>query len=126
MHPLLALLVTRPQLLLDHTLAYAALFSEESNQAYTRWQRKTLLQLVAVCCLGVGWVLAGVAWMLWALVPTPLLQLPWAVWAMPLLPLCLALLCLWGTRGLSTDDIFSRLKQQINADMALLHAVSPP
>jgi hypothetical protein len=126
MHPLLALLVTRPQLLLDHTLAYAALFNEELSQAYGGWHRKILLQLAALCCLGVAGVLAGVAVMLWAVMPAPLVHAPWVLWATPLLPLCLALGCLWRTRGLTTDEIFAKLKRQLSADMAMLHAVSPP
>ena len=69
MHPLLALLATRPQLLADHAQAYAALFNEEFDQARASWQRTAVLQAVALCCVSAAAVLAGVALMLWAISP---------------------------------------------------------
>ena len=65
MHPLLALLATRPQLLVDHAQAYAELFNEEFALARAAWRRQVLLFAVALCCLGVAAVLAGVATLLW-------------------------------------------------------------
>jgi len=126
MHPLLALLVMRPQLLLDHALAYAALFNEELAQAYASWQRKILLQLAALCCLSVAWVLGGVALMLWAVMPAPPVHTSWVLWVMPLTPLGVAFGCWWRARQLTADEAFVKLAKQISADMAMLHAVSPP
>jgi cytochrome bd-type quinol oxidase subunit 2 len=126
MHPLLALLATRPQLLVDHAQAYATLFNEEFDQACTSWQRRAMLQAVALCCLGVAAVLAGVALMLWAVSPELHIHAPWVLWAMPLLPSLAAATCLVMARGSTRKEVFANLTRQISADMAMLRAASWP
>jgi hypothetical protein len=126
MHPLLALLATRPQLLVDHAQAYAALFNEEFDQACASWRRRAILQAVALCCLGVAAVLAGVALMLWAVSPELPIRGPWILWATPLLPLLVAVACLVMARRQADDQAFANLSRQISADMAMLRAASSP
>ncbi|MFZ4622809.1 MAG: hypothetical protein ACOYNF_01100 [Rhodoferax sp.] len=126
MHPLFALLATRPQLLVEHTLAYSALINQEFGVAYAAWRRQTVLRAVALCCAGVAWVLGGVALMLWAVTPAALVHAPWALWAMPLLPLAVAALCAWQARGPSTGNMFARLTRQIEDDMTMLRATGSP
>lgn len=125
MHPALALLVSRPQLLMDHAQAYAALFNEEFGLAYIAWQRRTLLRAVALCCLGVAAVLAGVAVMLaatWGITANTL----W-VWVLtPAVPLLVAILCLLLARQPAQDESFGNLIRQLHADIALLRAAGPP
>lgn len=65
-HPLLHLLLTQPRLLADHVEAYAELVATEIGNVSVAWKRRALLNAVALCCLGVAAVLAGVALMLWA------------------------------------------------------------
>ncbi len=59
--PLLHLIATRLQLLLDHGEAYAELFAAETTQASAHWTRKAVLPLAAACSLGVALILTGVA-----------------------------------------------------------------
>lgn len=125
MHPLLALLATRPQLLLDHAQAYAALLGEEFGQASNDWQRRALLQVAALGFLGVSAVLAGVAVMLWVTVPIPATA-PWVLIAVPVLPLLIAIVCLLLARQSNGREPFANLSRQVNADVALLRAAGKP
>lgn len=126
MHPLLALLATRPQLLVDHAQAYAALFNEEFGQACACWRRRAVLQAVALCCLGVAAALAGVALMLWAVNPDLQVRAMWVLWVTPLLPLLATVACLVMARLQASDQAFANLGRQINADMAMLRAANSP
>lgn len=125
MHPLLALLATRPQLLLDHAQAYAALLGEEFGQASNDWQRRTLLQVAALGFLGVSAVLAGVAVMLWVTLAIPATA-PWVLVAVPVLPLLIAIVFLLLARQSNGREPFANLSRQVNADVALLRAAGKP
>jgi hypothetical protein len=126
MHPLLALLVTRPQLLLDHAQAYAALFQKELAQVRTSWQKWFLWQAVALCSLGAAVVLGGVALMLWAVTPMADIHAAWALFVVPLLPLVMAAVCSRLASQQNQNDAFASLIWQINADLAMCRTVAPP
>lgn len=125
MHPLLTLLATRPQLLIDHAQGYVALLGEEFDLASAAWQRRTLLHAAALCFLAVALVLAGVALMLWVTVATPVNVL-WVLVSIPVLPLVVASVCLWLAQRPTQGESFADLRRQINADMALLRAAGKP
>lgn len=126
MHPLLALLATKPHLLLEHAQAYAALFQEELCLACQVWLRTFVWQVLAVCFLGVAAVLAGVAVLLWAVTPAGVIQVPWLLFATPLLPLAGATGCAVLARRQFKHAAFAAVAQQLSADMALLNRVSRP
>jgi hypothetical protein len=126
MHPLLALLATRPQLLVDHARAYAALVDEEFDIAFASWRHRAILLSVALCCVIVSAVLAGVALMLWAVNPVLQPHAPWVLWCTPLLPLLGAVICLVLARSATPTDAFANLGRQISADMAMVRAASAP
>ena len=121
MSPLLTLLATRPQLLVDHAQAYAALFTDEFGLARAAWRRQVLLYAVALCALGVAAVLAGVATMLWFATAAPA-QAMWVLLAVPTVPLLLAVVCLLLARQPTPAASFANLGRQINADLAMLRA----
>jgi len=125
MHPLLALLATRPQLLLDHAQAYAALFNEEFALARAAWRRQVLLYAVALCCLGVAAVLAGVATLLWFSTAAPAQNL-WVMVAVPALPLLVAVICLLLAQQAPQAASFADLSRQINEDLAMLRTAGEP
>ena len=125
MHPLLRLIATHPQLLVDHVEAYADLLAEEIGHVSTTWKRRTLLQAVALCSVAVAAVLAGVAMMLWATVPLAEMPAPWALVAAPLLPIAMAIGCLVAAHQLTTKN-FDNLRQQIKTDMGMLREVGTP
>jgi hypothetical protein len=118
-HPLLRLIATRPQLLADHAEAYAGLASVEFGRALGGWQRRLLLQAVAVCLGGTALAMAGVAWMLWAVTPDSQLRAVWVLWTVPGGSAVLALACLIIGRQQGAET-FVALRQQAAADLQLL------
>lgn len=122
-HPLLRLIATQPQLLADHAESYADLVGEELGKTTAVWKRRLLLNATALCLVGVAAVLAGVALMLWAVIPATDIRAPWALIAAPAVPALVAVWCTFeGQRGFA--DGFKDLKQQIAADLVMLREVS--
>lgn len=124
MHPLLELLLARPQLLADHALAYGELVGQEFGQARRAWQQRWLLQIAALTGVVTAVILAGVALMLWAVVPAPQIHAPWALVLAPLLPLVAALACLMAIRQRGPLTSFAITRQQFNDDLAMLRAAT--
>jgi hypothetical protein len=120
MHPLFHLITAQPQLVSDHAEAYADLIVEECARVATAWRRSALLNAIALCCLGVAAVLAGVAFMLWAVIPAASIEAPWALLAAPVLPVLLALWCLLASRASGGSMAFDNVRQQLKADMLML------
>lgn len=125
MHPLLRLVATQPQLLVDHVEAYVDLVAEEIGHVSSAWKLRILLYAVALCGVVVATVLAGVALMLWAVVPFSEMHAPWALVAAPLLPIAGAIWCLIAARQEATDS-FDNLRKQVKADIGMLREVSVP
>jgi hypothetical protein len=119
-YPLLRLIATRPQLLLDHCEAYADLVVAEATLASAHWSRKAVLTLAAACSLGVALILTGVAVMIWAVTPVITQPITLALTGAPLVPWILALGCVIAARSRSTGGNMEVLRQQLSADMALL------
>lgn len=126
MHPLLVLLATKPQLLVDHAQAYAALCQEDFGLARSTWQKQLLWQAVALCSLSAAVVLGGVALMLWAVTPVAQIHAPWLLWVVPAVLLIMAAVAFRWASQHSRSEAFANLSQQISADLDLLRAVSPP
>lgn len=124
LHPLLHLIATKPQLLADHAEAYADLLGEELGSASALWKRRALLVGVGLCCVGVSAVLAGVALMLWAVIPASDIQAPWALVVAPLLPAVVAVGCLVAARSQQAPGAFSNVRNQVKADVAMLREAS--
>ena len=123
-HPLLHLVATQPHLLAEHAQAYAELVAAEVGTVSARWKRRALLGVVALCCLVVAVALAGVAWMLWAVVPVAQMAAPWVLIVAPLVPLIVAAGCLVAGRAGNDEGTFASLRRQLKDDMAMLREVS--
>lgn len=126
LHPLLALAATRPQLLAEHASAWAELLSTQAGPAWQHWQRWRLLQLLALFLLTLGALLAGMAVMLWAVVPAapwPLSDRAWALLCVPLVPLLGGLACAEAARQKGRTPFWGAdgtLGRQLQADLGLL------
>ncbi|MBC7956465.1 MAG: hypothetical protein H7Y33_11430 [Cytophagales bacterium] len=118
------MVASQPQLLAEHAEAYAELFGEELGAATAQWKRKAVLSAVALCGVGVSTVLAGVALMLWAVIPPADIQAPWALIVAPLLPLLVAGGCLLMAQTPPGKTSFGAVREQVRADMAMLRSVS--
>ena len=120
LHPLLHLVATQPHLLADHAEAYAELVAAEIGTVSTFWKRRAVLNAVALCCVVTAAVLAGVAVMLWAVVPAADIRAPWALVAVPLLPAAAAAICLLAASSVRRAGGFDTLRQQMKADIVML------
>ena len=125
-HPLLRLAATEPQLLGDHVEAYAALLGEEAKEVSTSWVRRIVLYAVAGVTGLVGLILVGVALLFWAAVPTDQYNAGWALVVIPLVPLVVAAICAFSARSKPAVAAFEKIKQQFNADVAMLREVTAP
>jgi hypothetical protein len=84
------------------------------------WRRRAVLIVIASFCIGVAAVLAGVALMLWAVIPAHNIEAPWALLVAPALPALLAMWCLVASRAAGRDAAFEQLRQQWKADLHML------
>jgi uncharacterized membrane protein YqjE len=126
MHPLFELLLARPQLLADHAQAYGALFTEELGEARAALQRWALWRAVTLCSLFSAAILAGMALMLWAMLPASPMQAGWVLLVTPLLPLVVAVVCWPLAKKNGTPPLFDLMRAQIRADKAMLRAARAP
>lgn len=124
MHPLLHLIATQPQLLAHHAEAYAELVASEIVKVSAAWKRRAMLNAMALCSLGVAAVLAGVALMLWAVIPAAQVQAPWTLIVAPLFPVAVAAWCLMMARWQGDSGLFDNLRRQVQADMSMLREAS--
>jgi len=86
------------------------------------WKRRVLLAMGTLCGLVVASVLAGVALMLWSVMPT--VQPSWILIATPVVPAVLAACCLVALRRQYPDAAAHNLWQQVKADMQVLRAAA--
>jgi len=124
MPALLNLMATRPQLLAEHADAYAALLASEIGRWSALWQRRALMRALAWCGAVVATLLAGIALMLWSALPAVPVQAAWVLLGVPLVPLLAALGCLVATPRPAQRSAFETIRQQVDADLALLRQAS--
>jgi hypothetical protein len=115
-HPIFSVLVTKPELVVDHVAGYAALVQEEAASVGIAVAKRAIAWAVAGVALFVFVVLAGVAVMLgaingfhWALVLTPGVVLAIAIAAL-----------FFARQKLPTQAAFTELRAQIDADAQAL------
>lgn len=126
MHLLLELLLARPQLLADHAQAYGELFTEEVGQARAALQRWAVWRAITICSFFSAGILAGMAVMLWAMLPGGPMQAAWVLLVTPMVPLAVAVGC-WQQAGKNgAPQFFDQLRAQIRADKAMLRAAKAP
>ena len=125
-YPLLRLIATRPQLLLDHCEAYADLVVAETTLATSHWTQKAVLTMAAAFSLVVAVTLTGVAVMIWAVTPVINGPITLALTGAPLVPWILALACVIAARTRGPGGNMQVLRQQLSADMALLREKAGP
>jgi hypothetical protein len=127
LHPVLALALLQPQLLLDHAAACSDLLLAEAEAAAGQWRRRGLCWALAAGCGLLAAMLAGTALLLWASLPAGSLPHPQAMAIIPLLPLLPGLLA-WHALGQAPAPAFTLLRQQLAGDLHLMRqasAVSP-
>lgn len=120
LHPLFSALVHRPDLLVDHVAAYAALIQDEAADVGADLvTRAVAWATVAVGAL-VFVVLAGVALMLGLMMD----QFHWVLVAVPGVVLALTLAALVRARTPATAQRFAELKAQFDSDAQALRSLA--
>jgi hypothetical protein len=125
-HPLFKLLARRPDLLADHLDAYADLAA--AQVLATRRELTSRAVLAAVCGLSLllAVLLAGVALLLAAALPSELLSRPWALVLIPLLPAAIAAVVALKLRASAPLSGLGPLREQFSRDADMLHEASRP
>ncbi len=119
-HPVIQLLASRPDLLADHAAGYGALIAAQAGAAARRLRSRAILSVVAGIAAFGGLALSGTALLLFGAIPVAEMPRPWLLWAVPGVVWLVALFCWLGTRNQSPGWSFDLLREQVQADAALL------
>lgn len=119
LHPILSVLVTKPELVMDHVSGYAALVRDEASTAGVAMARRAALWGVVLFSMLVFLVLAGTAAMVGALHA----QFHWTLVVVPAIPLAAAVAAFLAARKPLPGKAFTELKAQLDADAELLRAI---
>jgi uncharacterized membrane protein YiaA len=118
-HPIFSVLISRPELVVDHVAGYAALVQEEASSVGVEVAKRVIAWGVAVMGLVVFLVLAGVAVMLGAMHG----EFHWVLVLAPASALLLSVVAWTIARQRLPTKAFTELKAQIDADAQALRAV---
>jgi hypothetical protein len=118
-HPIFSVLVSRPELVMDHVAGYAALVQEEASSVGTEVAKRGIAW--AVCGVGafLFLLLGGVAVMLAALSD----GFHWALVLVPAIPLVVAALAFTAARKPMPGRAFAELRAQLDADAQALRTL---
>jgi hypothetical protein len=117
-HPIFSVLITRPELVMDHVAGYAALVQEEASTVSQEVAKRVVAWAVATLGLLVFLILTGVAVMLVALY-----EFHWALVLTPGAALLVSVVA-WGiARQRMPAVAFAELKAQLDADAQALRAL---
>lgn len=117
-HPIFSVLISRPELVVDHVAGYAALAQEEASTVGVQVARRAAAWAVCAVGLLVFLVLAGMAFMLGALH-----DFHWALIVVPLVPLAIAGAAFAMARKPMESRAFTELRAQLDADAQALRTM---
>jgi cytochrome bd-type quinol oxidase subunit 2 len=120
MHPLYLTVIRRPDLIVDHLGAYAALLTQEASQASQALANRALLWIVVVFSGAIGVVLSGTALMLGVLQN----QFHWILVAVPGVMVFCALVALAQAKQAVFASHFANIKSQLFSDAQALRVVA--
>lgn len=115
-HPIFSVLVSRPELVVDHVTGYAALVQQEASSVGRQVLRRAVAWGVAAVSVIVFLVLAGVAVMLGVMQG----NFHWVLVLTPGVALVLAVAALSAARKPLPAQVFSELRGQLEADAQAL------
>jgi len=118
-HPIFTVLVSRPELVMDHVAGYAALMQEEASGLSAQMKRRAAALGAAAIGALVFLVLAGVAAMLGAV----LHEFHWALVIVPAIPLAIAVAGWMVGRQPLPSTAFDALRAQLDADAQALRMI---
>jgi hypothetical protein len=118
LHPIFSVLITRPELVMDHVSGYASLVQEEASTVGVQVAKRAAAW--AVCGVGalVFLILAGVAFMVGAVS-----EFHWALIVVPAVPLAIAVAAFFVARQPLPGKAFTELRAQLDADAQALRTM---
>jgi hypothetical protein len=117
-HPIFSVLITRPELVMDHVAGYAALAQEEASTVGVQVARRAVAWAVTGIGLLVFVILAGVACMIGATS-----GYHWALVVVPAVPLVIAIAAYFVARKPLPSSAFTELRAQLDADAQALRTM---
>lgn len=118
-HPIFSVLISRPELVVDHVAGYAALAREEASSVGSEVARRAIAWAVTVFGFGMFLVLAGVAAMLAAMHE----RFHMALVLVPGIALAVSIGAWTVARKRLPEKAFSELKAQLDADAQVLRTI---
>ncbi len=115
-HPIFSVLVSRPELVMDHMAGYAALVQQEASSVGVAIARRAVAWVVAALSFTVFLTLTGVAAMLGVMNS----EFHWVLLVAPGVALAITLLAWSVARQPMPGAAFSEIKTQIDADAQAL------
>jgi cytochrome c biogenesis factor len=115
---LLRLLMQRPDLLLTHVQGYIQVFRQDGSLLVSFWRRKLLCYTVALMLIAVGLALAGVATMLWAVVPE---TAQWILLVVPVAMFFMSLVFWLAARAGGESPGFAQCASEWESDQLMLY-----
>lgn len=119
-HPIFSVLISRPELVVEHVAGYAALARDEASSVGLEVARRAIAWAVAVLGFVMFLVLAGMAVMLGALHD----GFHFSLVLVPGIALAVAIAAFMVARKRLPEKAFAELKAQLDADAQALRAVS--
>ena len=119
-HPIFSVLITKPELVMEHVAGYASLMRDEASSVGKEVAKRAVAWTATLFCLLVFLILAGVAAMLGAMYAA----FHWALVVVPGITLALAVAAFMVARKPLPEKAFTELKQQLDADAQALRAIS--
>ena len=118
-HPIFSVLVSRPDLVVDHVAGYATLAQEEATSVGTEVAKRAIAWAVAGIGAMLFLVFAGIAVMLGAMHES----FHWALVVVPAIPLVAAAIAFGKARRKMPAKAFAELKAQLDADAQVLRTL---
>lgn len=119
-HPIFSVLITKPELVMEHVAGYASLMREEASSVGAEVAKRAIAWGVTLFAFLVFLILAGVAAMLGAMHA----QFHWVLVAAPGVALAIAIGAFLVARQRLPEKAFTELKAQLDADAQALRAIS--
>jgi peptidoglycan/LPS O-acetylase OafA/YrhL len=120
LHPLFSTVVQRPDLVMDHVSAYAALFHQEASKAGSELVERGVAWGIAAVCAIVFLGLGGTAVMLGVMEN----RFNWVLVIVPGVALVLMVLAVLKAKKPLTSERFPELRAQIDSDTSALRAAA--
>lgn len=117
-HPIFSVLVSRPELVMDHMAGYAALAQEEASSVGTEVVKRAAAWAICGICALLFVLFAGIAVMLGAVH-----EFHWALVIVPAVPLLVAAGAFMEARKKMPGRAFAELRAQLDADAQALRTL---